>query len=192
MHTHTLFSKLLKEPLLHFLLIGIAIFILFAQRNDSQASTQKPEIMITKPILNKLTLTFKEENTRPPTDTEMRILVEKAIRDEVLYHEAMAMGLDKQDRVIKHRLVEKMSYLFEDISILDEPSDAQLQVYFAQHRQQFLPSVLYSDIKPQVKESWIAQAIAKENQAFYQSLQNHYSLVLDDEIRQVLQLGDTL
>lgn len=123
MNKHNGFSKLLKEPLLHFLLIGAGLFFYFSLVNADVETEAKEEIFIKKFKLDELSMTFEEENGTKISDSELKKLLKEAIREEVLYREAMAMGLHNDDKVIRHRLAEKMKYLFEDISLFDEAKE---------------------------------------------------------------------
>ena len=122
MHNN-IFSQLLKEPLIHFLLIGAGIFFLFAQVDSEEEITVKPKIVIDNYTVEILTNTFTEDNGKKPTPQELQILIDNEIQTEILYHEAISQGIDKDDRIIKHRLAQKMRYLFEDIELTDEPKD---------------------------------------------------------------------
>ena len=74
---------------------------------------------------------------RPPTPEEMRNLLDGKIREEVLFREAMALGLDKDDTIVKRRLAQKMEFVMEDASALREPADDELRRWFAQNAQRF-------------------------------------------------------
>ncbi|SFV65549.1 hypothetical protein MNB_SV-13-1749 [hydrothermal vent metagenome] len=180
MHKPTLLIKLLKEPLLHFLLIGFGFFVLFSQMNPKEENTTKPIIHIKKSIINEIAMTFREENKKEATKEELEVLVKQRIREEVLANEAMAMGLNTEDKVIRHRLAEKMSYLFEDVAILEDPSEAILKAYFKENAKQFKENAKYEDIEAEIKEAWINYTQAKENELFYESLKSRYTIQMDD------------
>lgn len=129
MHKQSMFSKLLKEPLLHFLLIGVGLFFLFSQLNSDEEANDTQKIIITKSKIEVLIDTFVGDKGRAPTNKEIQKLVEDDIEKEVLYREAIAIGLDKGDMVIRHRLAQKMKYLFEDDSAFDEASDENKVFY---------------------------------------------------------------
>jgi len=190
MYKHSIFSKLLKEPLLHFLLIGVGLFFLFSQLNSDEETSNTQQIIINKSILEVLSSAFIEENGRVPTRKEMQELLEDDIREEVLYHEAISQGLDKDDRVIRHRLAQKMKYLFEDVTMLDEPSDEVLKAYLQENSEKFTKSSgnvpKYSELKQQLRNEWIAKEQKKENEAFYESLKSRYNIIMDDEVRKKL------
>ena len=110
---HSRLSTLLREPLFHFLLIGLGIFVLFTQINTTE-DTNDQQIIITKGKIETLANAFIKAKGRPPSADEMKKQLEYDIRQEVLYREAMAMGLDKDDMIIRRRLAQKMKYLFQD------------------------------------------------------------------------------
>jgi len=193
MYKHNIFSKLLKEPLLHFLLIGAGLFFLYSQLNSNEEVSDTQQIIINTSTLEVLSSTFMEENGRVATQKEMQKLLEDDIREEVLYHEAISQGLDKGDRVIRHRLAQKMNYLFEDITMFDEPSEEVLKAYLQESSEKFTePSgnlTKYSEIKQKLKQEWIANEQQKENDAFYENLKSHYEITINDDVRKALNIS---
>jgi peptidyl-prolyl cis-trans isomerase C len=127
----------LREPLLIFLLGG---FVLFASYNalNPQTGTRLPakQIQLSAGELQQLTQAWEARWQRPPTATEMHSLIEDRVRDEVLYREALALGLDQGDTIVKRRLAQKMEFLAEDTSALREPTAGELEAWFNQHREQ--------------------------------------------------------
>ncbi len=191
MYKHSIFSKLLKEPLLHFLLIGFGLFFLFSQLNSDEEASDTQQIIINKSKLEVLSGTFMEENSVPPTDKEIQELLENDIREEVLSREAIAIGLDKDDRIIRHRLAQKMQYLFEDVAMVEEPSDEVLKAYFQENKGSFnnTEGTEYSKVKQQVKREWLANEQQKENKIFYEDLKSRYEIILDDTVRKALNMS---
>jgi len=191
---HSIFSKLLKEPLLHFLLIGVGLFFLFAQLNNEEEASNRQQILIKKSKIEILSGIFMEENSVPPTDKEIQEFLKNYIREEVLSREAIAIGLDQDDRVIRHRLAQKMQYLFEDVAMVEEPSDEVLKAYFQENKASFsddegTENLEYSKIKQQVKRDWLTAEQKKENEIFYENLKSNYEIILDDEIRKALNVS---
>ena len=194
MHKHSIFSKLLKEPLFHFLLIGVGLFFLFAQLNNEEEASNRQQILIKKSKIEILSGIFMEENSVPPTDKEIQEFLKNYIREEVLSREAIAIGLDQDDRVIRHRLAQKMQYLFEDVAMVEEPSDEVLKAYFQENKASFsndegTENLEYSKIKQQVKRDWLTAEHKKENEIFYEDLKSNYEIILDDEIRKALNVS---
>ena len=183
MKKHSIFLKLLKEPLIHFLLIGAGLFVLFAQLNSEEELDNSKQIIINKSKQNMLSTTFVKDNGREPTDKEMEELLEKSIREKILYNEAMAIGLDKDDKVIEHRLAEKMKYLFEDITVVEDPSDEILKIYFQDNKEEFKDEdgnePKFDDIKYKLRNKWIANKQQKENEAFYNNLKSQYKIIIE-------------
>jgi hypothetical protein len=124
-------SGLWREPLLHFLLIGAALFGLDAWLPSGSAATPaSKEIRLSLDELNQLVLLFRSQWKRPPTPQELQQLVENKVQQEVLYREALALGLDKDDEIVKRRMAQKMQFLAEDVAAAREPSSDELRGWF--------------------------------------------------------------
>ena len=129
-------KKLLQDPLLHFLLIGAALFLVFGLVKGPTGD-QTNRIVITRGDIDALQANFSRTWQRPPTDSEMQGLIEDKVRDEIAYREAVAMGLDQDDAVIRRRLRMKMELLVEDVAGLSPPVDEDLEAYLLEHRESF-------------------------------------------------------
>ena len=141
--TPSLLRRWLREPLLHVLLIGAALFALYYALNpDAGQHQDSNRIVITADDLAQIRLAWMAQWQRPPTPEEMRNLLDGKIREEVLSREAMALGLDKADTIVKRRLAQKMEFVMEDASALREPVDDELRRWFAQNAQRFATSSL--------------------------------------------------
>jgi hypothetical protein len=106
-------KRLLREPLLHFLLLGGALSVLHGSIAEGlrQASAR---VVVTAGEIDHLAITFARARQRPPTAPELEELIEARIREEVLYREALAIGLDRDDPVVRRRLQQKVEFLSED------------------------------------------------------------------------------
>jgi hypothetical protein len=127
----------LREPLLHFLLIGAALFLLYHFLNQGQSGAPR-EIVVTGSRVEALAENFAKTWMRPPTAQELAGLIDDYVAEEVYYREAVAMGLDRDDTVIRRRLRQKMEFISEDVASAVEPTEAQLQAYLQQHAEKFL------------------------------------------------------
>jgi peptidyl-prolyl cis-trans isomerase C len=87
---------------------------------------------------------FQSQWNRPPTPQELEVLVEDRVKDEVLYREALALGLDKDDTIIKRRMAQKMQFLAEDVATAREPTTEELQAWYARNASQFAMPSQYS------------------------------------------------
>ncbi len=130
------FYPLLREPLLHFLVIGAGLFVLFSQISDPSVKADH-RITITQPNLDSLATAWLKRNGRPPSAQEREQQLEHYIREQVLYREAMAMGLDQDDVIVRRRLAQKMKYLFNDLSLIPEPTEIELGSFLSEHSSNF-------------------------------------------------------
>ncbi len=125
-----LFKRLLREPLLHFFVIGGLIFLLFVAVDDTPDAPAEL-IVVTPERIDRLAAGFSSVWTRKPTADELDALIGEHVREEVYYREAMALGLDRDDAVIRRRLRQKMEFLTDTGAQLLEPSADELETYFA-------------------------------------------------------------
>jgi parvulin-like peptidyl-prolyl isomerase len=129
--------RLLSEPLLHFLLIGVALLMLYGALNRGRSDAPR-DIVVTEARVEALADSFATVWMRPPTPEEVKGLVDDYVAEEIYYREAIAMGLDQDDTVIRRRLRQKMEFISEDAAAAAEPTDAELQAYLAAHPEKFL------------------------------------------------------
>jgi hypothetical protein len=129
-------KSILREPLLHFLLVGIAIFAAYAL--ISKRSSDVPgKIVISAGQVASIAESFARTWRRPPTSEELDGLIRDRVQEEVYSREAMALGLDKDDTIIRRRLRQKMEFLTDDVAALAEPTDDQLGPYLKAHAEAF-------------------------------------------------------
>jgi peptidyl-prolyl cis-trans isomerase C len=133
----------LREPLLHFALIGAALFILHLLVAPPRPEAPGSRIELTEDDLRQIDLTWRAKWQRPPTPAEWRDLVDEKVREEVLYREALAMGLDQDDAIVRRRLGQKLEFLMEDVSSIRDPTTAELEAWFKRNAAQFaLPGLV--------------------------------------------------
>lgn len=131
-------KRLLQEPLLHFLLIGTAMFAGYAYLDrDSGGEAPPGEIRLTLDELAQLRMVFVSKWYREPTPEEFNALVENRIQEEILYREALARGLDRNDTIVRRRMAQKMKFLAEDMAAAREPDTDELRAWFAQNGELF-------------------------------------------------------
>ena len=127
-----------REPLVHFLVAGLLLFVAYAAFQRGAAPAQPShQIELTLEDLRGLEVAFRSRWQRPPTPDEMVGMVESKVREEVLYREALALGLDKEDTIVKRRMAQKMEFLAEDVSAAREPSGEELAAWLAQNARRF-------------------------------------------------------
>jgi hypothetical protein len=125
-----------REPLVHFLAIGAGFFLLW-HVYGGQVAAQPERILITPGHIERIAQVWAKTHLRPPTAEELAGLVQQEIDEEILYREAVALGLDREDLVIRRRLAVKMGFLIDDLTALANPTDEQLQTYLRQHPDKF-------------------------------------------------------
>ena len=135
-------KRYLREPLVHFLLIGGVLFGVYGHTQGGHGTTPSSrEIRLTLDEVGQLALLYQSQWRRPPTPQDLERMVENKVQQEVLYREALAMGLDKDDEIVKRRMAQKMQFLAEDVAAAREPTTDELRAWFEGHGDQFaLPS----------------------------------------------------
>ena len=121
----------LREPLIHFLLIGAFLFA--ADRYMQPVSGGTPsskQIQLSLDDLSQMVMLFQSQWRREPTAQELARLVENKVQEEILYREALAMGLEKDDTIVKRRMAQKLRFLAEDVAAAREPETAELKSWF--------------------------------------------------------------
>jgi hypothetical protein len=139
----TQISKALKEPLVHFLLFGVLLFVIFDLVGSSGVDRDS-RIVITVQDQEQLIAIWMKQWRRPPTAEEFQGLLEANIREQVLYREAMAMGLDEDDTIIRRRLAQKMEFLAQDIGSAVEPTEEELQTFLDDNPERFVFPATYT------------------------------------------------
>jgi len=136
-------GKLIREPLFHFLLLGAVIFFLAGRvRNAGIGVGEK--IVVTQSEMESMVMGFSRTWMRPPTQEEMQGLVDDYVREEVLYREARAIGLDQDDVIVRRRMRQKLEFLAEDLATRHSPTDQELDAYLQQHLDSFRDAPSFS------------------------------------------------
>jgi hypothetical protein len=137
--------KLAAEPVVHFILLGAALFALNAALPDA---APPQEIVVTEGRIRSLAETFRRTFQREPTRQELDALVEDFVREEVFYREALAAGMDRDDSTIRRRLRQKMEFMIEEAAAAAQPNDKELAGYLAANPEAFRtePRVTFSQL----------------------------------------------
>jgi len=120
-----------REPVLHVALLGASLFALDAWRRRPRGDAR--EVVVPASYVRALRDELTRHNGRAPTRAELQGEVEGFVREEVLYREAVALGLDRGDAIVRRRLVQKMEFLVEDIAAPEAPTDEALDAYLRAH-----------------------------------------------------------
>ncbi len=107
--------RIIKEPLLHFLIAGVVIFAAYSVMDRSPASEDKSSIEVGNGQLAQLFETFSRTWQRPPTETELNDLIDGYVKEEVFYREGLEMGLDQNDAIVRRRMQQKLEFLLDQV-----------------------------------------------------------------------------
>ncbi|MGF1492119.1 MAG: hypothetical protein ACFBSC_06650 [Microcoleaceae cyanobacterium] len=144
------FIRVIREPLIHFLLLGALLFGLYFWVNGSSINVSSnrlgnpaisDQIDISAGVIDLLRNNWRRQWGKNPSPEDLQDAVDQYLREEVLYREALKLGMDQNDLIIRRRLVQKMEFLAEDVDTLQEPTDEQLQPYLEAHAERYaIPS----------------------------------------------------
>lgn len=135
-------KRCLREPLLHFLVAGFLLFALYGGLHNSTVNQAPQRIEITPEDIQRIEISWLARWQRPPTEQQLQGLLDDYVKEEILYREALKLGLDKDDTIIRRRLAQKMDFLAEDVASLREPSLGVLEAWYKQHQDLYAPPPL--------------------------------------------------
>ncbi len=125
-------KRTIREPFIHFLLLGALLFALNAWRESKRPPQDNAvAIAVTEAVVERLRAGYERQFNRMPDEDDLRGLVTAYIREEVLSREALALGLDRDDTIVRRRLAQKMEFLTDDVVAAAEPDEAALRQFFA-------------------------------------------------------------
>lgn len=177
-------KALIREPLLHFLLLGASLFAAF--KLIGRADGPRPAtIVVTHGRIESLATGFARSWQRPPTPVELEGLVRDHVREEVYVREAMALGLDKDDTIIRRRLRQKLEFISEDVAAQAEPTEQQLAAYLNAHADAFRTDRRFSFSQVHLDPRRRGQALAGDAARLLQRLRSGTQV-------DVATLGDSL
>jgi len=175
--------KWLREPLTHFLLIGAALFGLFAIFGGPTVPPPgQYSIVLTPAMVQNLAVSYQRTSQHPPSDAQLSALIDDYVREEILDREARAQGLDVDDPLIRQQLRQKMEFFLEDSAVVAPPTDAQLEAFlqkngdFLRRPDGTLPPL--ADVRAAVVATWQADQRRQIADAAYQKLRARYVVVL--------------
>lgn len=142
-------TKWLREPLLHFAVLGAAIFLadaFLAPTPDAERS-----IEVTPAVHDELLTRFQQAQGRLPTASELDRMIDGWVSQEVLYRQGRALNLDKGDDIIRERVVQRMTVLLQNSVVVDPPEEEVLRAWFETHRERFDTPPRFDFVAKQVK-----------------------------------------
>lgn len=138
------FKDLYKEPFLHFLLLGLIIFVVNAIVNRTESNSDSEQIIIDDQDINRLIAQYKQVWNEEPQKSTIQKLMDQYVESEIMYREALAMNLDHNDEIIKRRLKQKYEFLVSDLITSRAPTDSELNAYYEDNKEQFKAESSYS------------------------------------------------
>ena len=133
----------LKEPLVQFLIGGALLFGFFAWMGTPSDPASR-EITVDFEQLDAISMGFEQQMGRAPTDSELDTLIERFVREEVLYREALRLGLDQDDAIVRRRLAQKMDLIASAQAEAAKPTDEELKEWLNRHPARFTSDAEYT------------------------------------------------
>jgi hypothetical protein len=128
----------------HFLFIGAAIYLLYGMFAESVPEEVDKTIVVSAGEIEWMQASWQKRWNRSPTAAEFDGLIHQYIKENVLYREALTMGLNKHDAVIRRRLAQKLEFLAKDLVALTPPTEEELQAYFTEHQDRYQEPARYT------------------------------------------------
>lgn len=179
--------KFIREPLLHFLLIGAAIYFFYGLFAQPVPEADDKTIVVTAGEIEWMRNAWGKRWNRPPTAAELDGLIQQYIRETVLYREALTMGLNQHDQVIRRRLAQKLEFLAKDLVALTPPTEDELQAYFAENQDRYQQPTRYSFTQVFIDPDKRGEATLADAEKIKAQL-----IALGDEIGNAGEYGDAL
>jgi peptidyl-prolyl cis-trans isomerase C len=130
-------SRIFKEPFIQFLIIGTCIYGAYALFSVAEDDFRDTTIRVDSNRINSMISQWEKRWSRLPTRKEMDGLIQVYIREDVLYRQAMAMGLDENDPITRRRMAQKLEFLTSDIARMEKPLEGELEQYFAKNQESY-------------------------------------------------------
>ena len=128
------FIRLLTEPLVQFLILGACIYGAYAIFGTEDEGLRDTTVHVDARRINSFISEWKSRWKRPPTQQEVDGLIQSYIREDVLYRQAVAMGLNEDDPVTRRRMAQKLEFLTSDLATMVEPAEGVLETYFLENQ----------------------------------------------------------
>ncbi|OQX60526.1 MAG: hypothetical protein B5M52_00120 [Helicobacteraceae bacterium 4484_230] len=130
-------KRLLSEPYVHFLIIGLLLYLLYSVVGQNGVQPEKKRVSINSFQQEKIKKDFFQRWQRVPNDVELEFLYKEYFRQEVMLDEAVAMQLEKKDKVVRDRLLDRMDKVLASSVSQAEPDEEELQEYYRTHKDSY-------------------------------------------------------
>ncbi len=136
--------RIIKEPFLHFIVLGGIIFLAYGWLSKDTAHPEGYDILISPDHQVKMAIQYQKNFGALPDSTVMQHLIAAEVKNEIFYREALRLGLDTDDEVIRRRLKQKYEFIQMDNVTSSEPSESELRSFYDEHQNQYKTAVVYS------------------------------------------------
>jgi peptidyl-prolyl cis-trans isomerase C len=130
------FGLLIREPFAHFLVLGVLIFFI-GEYFKKHHFNEQYEIRITNKDVYRMASLWEKQYGSIPAPIQLQSLIDNYIREEVLYREGLEAGLIKDDEVVRRRIAQKEEFLFQDLAVIDDPTEDQLKEYYEKNKSKY-------------------------------------------------------
>jgi hypothetical protein len=137
-------KQFVREPLVHFLLIGVGVYALYGVLASGDDADNERVVTVSAGDIQSLADQWTRLWNRPPTEEELAGAIRDQVRVQILYREALNMGLDNGDVVIERRLAQKVELLARSLITPGEPTDDELKAWYADNPEAFKQPDLYT------------------------------------------------
>jgi len=127
-------KRILREPLLHFFIVG-AIILWFARSHSADADRHR--ILVDASVVQRLAVNYQQQYGSAPSAEQVDFLLDRYIRQEILYREGLALGLDRDDEIIRRRIVQKYEFLQQDLNVVPQPTPEQLLAFYEKNQNKY-------------------------------------------------------
>ena len=135
-----MFTSILRQPLVQFFIIGGVFFAVFSAVNEAPPDRDQERLEVSLQDALWLASQFQSTWNRPPSEEELTRLIGEYVREEVYVREALALGLDRGDSVVRNRLRQKMEFVTEASAQAALPQENELETYFEEHAEKYATS----------------------------------------------------
>ena len=179
-----------REPLLHFVCLGGLVFLYHEVRRPAPLPAELP-IVITQDDVNQLRSRWENEQGQPLPVAQLSRLVQRLVHEEILFREAVKVGLEQTDPVIRRQLIASMEELLLEFAGQSEPSDQELRIFLDRPGNGYPAAVRAADwdqLRPQLREDWLRMSKQQALEDMITSYRRDYEVILPASLAPVLEV----
>ena len=179
-----------REPLLHFVCLGGLVFLYHEVRRPAPLPAEFP-IVVSQDDVNQLRSAWQNKQGQPLQAAKLSGLVEQMVREEILFREAVKVGLEQTDPIIRRQLITSMEALLLEFAGQSEPSDQELRIFLERPGNGY-PTTLreedWDQLRPQLREAWLRESKQQALDDIITSYRRDYEVILPASLAPVLEV----